>query len=84
MAYYVFKNYRIFSFFSSLAWTLIFAGALSNIAERLYLGYVKDFIYIDFYHWVGIYNLADGYIIVGIIILLFKHNNSKLQIPNIK
>ena len=51
---------------------LTFAGALSNVVERIVLGSVRDFIYIIFYHWVGVYNLADGYIIAGIILLLLR------------
>jgi len=72
MVYYVFPNHRHFSFFTKLAWTLIFAGAASNIGERIILGYVRDFIYISFYKWTGVYNLADGYIILGIVLLLIK------------
>ncbi len=72
MIYYVLKNRRRLSFFSKFAWTLIFAGAASNIGERIILGYVRDFIYISFYKWTGVYNAADGYIILGILILLFS------------
>jgi lipoprotein signal peptidase len=71
MLYYVMKNYQSFPFYLGLAWALIFAGAASNIFERIYLGYVRDFIYFSFYKWTGIYNLADFYIILGILILLF-------------
>jgi lipoprotein signal peptidase len=70
MIYYVLKNYRQFSFLTKFAWTMIFAGAASNIGERILLGYVRDFIYISLYKWTGVYNAADGYIIAGIIILL--------------
>lgn len=72
MVYYVQKNQKDFSVYSKLAWVLIFAGAASNIGERIFLGYVRDFIYISFYKWTGVYNVADGYIILGIIILLFS------------
>lgn len=68
---YVGKNYKSFSWCVALAWMLIFAGAISNIGERIILGYVRDFIYI----WHGIFNLADGYIIVGIILLIIKSEN---------
>jgi len=73
MVYYVFKNHGNFSIGANVAWTLIFAGAASNIGERIVLGYVRDFIYISFYRWTGVYNLADFYIILGIIIL-FSQN----------
>ena len=68
MSYYVACNHREFNFTAKLAWVLIFAGAISNIGERVILGYVRDWIYI----WTGIFNLADGYIILGIILLLIQ------------
>ena len=72
LAYYAAKHYRVFSAAERWAFALIFAGALSNVVERIVLGYVRDFIYIIFYHWVGVYNLADGYIILGILILIWS------------
>ncbi|MDR3642341.1 MAG: signal peptidase II [Candidatus Doudnabacteria bacterium] len=72
LIYYAAKHHREFTGIMRLAFVLIFAGAFCNIAERIALGYVRDFIYIAFYHWVGIYNLADGYIILGIILLALK------------
>jgi lipoprotein signal peptidase len=79
-SYYCFKNYKKLSFISRLAWVLIFAGAFSNIAERIVLGYVRDFIYIAFYKWLGIYNAADFFILSGIIMLLLPQNiNRKKQ-----
>jgi lipoprotein signal peptidase len=77
MVYYVAKNRRAFNFSSKFAWTLIFAGAVSNIGERIVLGHVRDFIYITFYKWTGVYNLADGYIIAGIILLILLSTNRK-------
>ena len=53
-----------------LAWVLIWAGALSNVGERLVLGYVRDWFYI----LNGVFNLADGFIILGMLILLVQHN----------
>jgi signal peptidase II len=85
MVYYLIKNYQRLPFASKLAWLIIFAGAISNIGERVMLGYVRDFIFIIFYRWTGVYNLADGYILLGIIILFINpNNNSKFQMPNIK
>lgn len=64
---YVQKKYQEFTKQEIIAWTFIFAGALSNIGERIVLGYVRDFLYIA----SGIFNVADGYILVGIFMLLF-------------
>lgn len=68
--YHIAAHHHRLSFKAKLAWTFILAGASSNITERIILGYVRDFIYITFYKWTGVYNLADFFIIVGIIILL--------------
>ena len=79
MVYYCAKNYHELGLLSGLAWVLIFAGAVSNISERIITGHVRDFIYITLYKWTGIYNLADGYIILGIILLLIfsgKHSHT--------
>ncbi len=63
---YLAEHYRQLGKISVTAWTFILAGAVSNISERLLLGYVRDFIYI----LTGIFNLADLSILLGIAILL--------------
>lgn len=64
---YVIRYRAGFSQRQWLAWTLIFSGSASNIVERIALGYVRDFLYL----WGGgIFNLADLYIIFGILILI--------------
>ncbi len=65
---YCAKNYQDLNKRQWFAWTLIMAGAVSNIGERIALGYVRDFVYI----FNGVFNIADGYIITGIIILLLQ------------
>lgn len=67
------KKFFLLGGLEKFAWVLISAGAAVNIMERAVLGYVRDFIYISFSRWTGVYNLADGYIIAGVIILLFCH-----------
>jgi len=62
---------------TSLAWIFILAGGLSNIAERLFIGYVRDFIPVPN---GGIINIADIYIIFGVLILLIvelRNNRAK-------
>jgi len=70
---YVKKNSGSLSLRQSLAWVCIFAGALSNVIERMSLGYVRDWVYI----WTGVFNLADGFIILGILILMFGQHSAK-------
>ncbi len=69
---YAGKHRRSFGVREWLGLILIFAGAVSNIGERLALGYVRDYIYLTAFSWTGIYNLADGYIIAGIVLLAIK------------
>lgn len=46
----------------NFAWLAICAGAAVNIADRLYFGYVRDFIRIG----DGYFNLGDVWIVVGV------------------
>ncbi len=52
--------------------TLVIAGALGNLADRLWYGYVVDFIdlYIGQYHWPA-FNLADLSICIGVALLFW-------------
>lgn len=65
---YVVKQGHNVSAVDFFAWVMILAGGVSNVVERIVLGYVRDWIYI----WTGVFNLADGYIIFGILMLLFS------------
>lgn len=70
-AYYYFSNRLYFGIFPKTMFALIFAGAISNLADRLYLGYVRDFIDLG----LGFtFNLADAYLAIGLIglLLLYK------------
>ena len=54
--------------------SLIIAGALGNIVDRLHYGFVIDFIdvHVGSYHW-PVFNLADSAITVGVMILLVSY-----------
>lgn len=47
---------------------LILAGGVGNLIDRIFRGFVVDFISLK---WVGIFNFADSYIVIGAIFLLF-------------
>ena len=53
--------------------TLILAGALGNFLDRIFRGFVIDFIdiYIGKYHWPA-FNIADSCISVGFVILILN------------
>jgi len=52
---------------------LILSGAFGNFVDRVFRGYVVDFIdiYVFKYHWPA-FNIADSCISVGFVILLFN------------
>ena len=70
LAAYLKKHYRLLALKEAVGWLLLAAGAMENVIERVVLGYVRDFIFITWSRWTGIYNLADLYIVLGIIILI--------------
>ena len=68
-----FRYLKDLGFMGGLALSLIFAGALGNLIDRLRFGYVTDFIYIRLWgnvFWPA-FNVADSAITVGAILLAF-------------
>ena len=55
----------------AVALALILGGALGNVIDRIWLGYVVDFIqiYYQTYYWPS-FNIADSAIVVGAAILI--------------
>ena len=51
------------------AFGLVIGGSVSNLFDRVRLGHVTDFIDIDWWTF-RIFNLADAFIVVGVLILL--------------
>lgn len=59
--------------FSVVVWGFIIGGAIGNFLDRLRMRYVVDFIDMGIgrHRWY-IYNLADAFISVGVVILLLQ------------
>lgn len=57
----------------SLASALVIGGAVSNLVDRIFFGYVTDFIDLHWgtWHWPA-FNVADSAVCVGVILLLIK------------
>lgn len=55
---------------SAFSLSLILAGALGNLIDRVRFGYVRDFIYISKggFHWPA-FNVADACLTVGVIVM---------------
>ena len=61
-----FKNNII----NSISFGLMIGGIVGNFIDRLYLGYVRDFIKIDIFGYnYPIFNIADSCIVIGVILL---------------
>lgn len=66
-----------------VALSLIIAGAIGNLIDRIRLGYVID--YLDFRIW-PVFNLADSTVVVGVVILTIylwglEDDSSNIQKP---
>jgi len=61
-----------------ICYLIIVGGGLGNIFDRLYFGSVIDFIDISYknFHWF-IFNVADIFITLGVLILLFLELTKK-------
>ena len=47
---------------------LVLSGAIGNIIDRLFRGYVVDFFEFTFFEW-PVFNVADIYVVCGVILL---------------
>ncbi|MDQ3018682.1 MAG: signal peptidase II [bacterium] len=71
----LYRTWKDLSVTAQTGWALIVAGGLSNIFERIILGYVRDFIPV----LTGILNVADFFIIAGMLIALWSHRQNTLS-----
>lgn len=61
-----------------LALTFILGGAIGNLLDRSYYGFVIDFIYVhyDAYYWPA-FNVADSFISIGVALILYDAFKNK-------
>ncbi len=60
-----------------VAFSLIISGALGNLYDRIFLGYVRDFIQFEYFgleifgsRTFAIFNIADSCVVIGVVLLL--------------
>ena len=73
---YVLRNLQKISVFSIFSYSLLCSGIFCNMYERIVLGYVRDFIQLDFIDF-PIFNISDVYINISVLMiaLMILRNN---------
>ena len=58
---------------------LLLSGAVGNLIDRAQYGYVVDFIdvHVNGFYW-PVFNLADSFIFIGVLLLLFQRKKPSL------
>ena len=75
LTYIIHEKNKITSF---SPYILILAGSIGNLIDRLFRGYVIDFIDLDFMNF-PIFNIADICITLGVCILLVNFLKNKIK-----
>ena len=71
LPFYIKKNQH--DIFLAMGLTLVLGGAIGNLVDRLFLGYVVDFVSLhidDIFYWPA-FNVADSAISLGVILLIY-------------
>ena len=72
LTYLIFR--RHLSFATTIALSFLLAGGLGNLIDRLYLGSVTDFLFVQLGSFsTGIFNIADMVILLGVSILTLEN-----------
>ncbi len=50
--------------------SFVLGGALGNLVDRVFLGGVRDFIIFEFWKDFPTFNVADSFLVVGVVILI--------------
>ena len=68
LIYYVAKNDK-----NNIGYFFLIGGIIGNLFDRIFLGYVIDFIGINIFSYsFPIFNIADIFIVLGAIFILFE------------
>lgn len=69
---YIFKNYKSLVSFEKVIYGLLLGGALGNLIDRIFRGYVIDFIFVrlPFNYDFPVFNVADIAVVVSCILLV--------------
>ena len=72
IAYYLYKGRNKMPLLEKLGFTFVLAGAIGNMIDRIWRGFVIDMI--DFRGiWSFVFNLADVWINIGVVLILLDY-----------
>ncbi len=77
---YNYKEYQFKNWISTIAVSFITWWALWNLYERIFKAEVTDFIQV--FDWFPVFNIADSFICLGVIILLYDMYFIQWKIKN--
>jgi signal peptidase II len=69
--YYYLRSRQDLNWLQQLFFILIFAGAISNLVDRIYLGYARDIFDLGLNFT---FNLADLFLVLGLLGILFSQS----------
>ena len=79
LIFYIVKHIKKVSSICLFYTAMLLSGIFSNMCERLFLGYVRDFIKLNFIDF-PIFNISDVFInigVLGLIIIIIKNSYFK-------
>ena len=53
----------------SVGISFVIGGAVGNLIDRIFLGGVRDFIFFEFWNTYPTFNIADSFLVIGIILI---------------
>lgn len=67
---YIIREYSNLNKIINISLSLILSGGISNLIDRLFRGYVIDYIDINNLFKFPIFNIADIFVVLGIVIII--------------
>ncbi len=65
----------------NIGFSFVVGGAIGNLIDRVFIGGVRDFICFDFWPEFPLFNLADSFLCIGVVLfaiyIIFIHKDKK-------
>lgn len=73
IGYYLYRNFDKLSSISRFSISILLGGAIGNLIDRIRLGYVVDFLRVNIIksYDFPVFNVADMFIVVGTILIVY-------------